>query len=461
MRESTLSAQQHHQLEAFQTITQIRDEAKAIDVLNKHSWDLNGAVSDVMESGVEVEPRTHFRKGSQQQSNFSRSDGATTDGTQYGAYRSLSFLRGLAARSLNALTPILKYPFFGGQLESTAADSQHVLATQLHYRGRPLNIMLGPYSDAAAKSSGSLLFVYLHSPLHQDTESFLRQTLCTEVMCEYLDRAEVVSWAGDISQNDGHWLAGILGVHGYPFIAVLGPGENSTSTSSCILYRHTGHIEPEALKAQISHYAHTAQGEQLRNHQAAAARLADRLLRMQQDREYEETLQRDMELIHSNAQPAQRGSQVAPPPDQYSHTQSPESNMGEFENAAEEWARDEVAVDIHAFSPEPSSSDCISVCVRLPGPLGGRITRRFLPSELLESVYKWVEAAALKPNALDEAHALYVLVSSMPRRIWSDRSVRLGDLVMGSSRQVMLFLEEKEADDSEGYTDEYDDDSDL
>lgn len=73
---------------------------------------------------------------------------------------------------------------------------------------------------AAAHADFKFLFVYLHSPEHEDTDTYVRSVLCNQEVVEYVN-SHFVSWGGNIQQPDAFNLAGRLNVSTYPCVALL------------------------------------------------------------------------------------------------------------------------------------------------------------------------------------------------------------------------------------------------
>jgi FAS-associated factor 2 len=73
---------------------------------------------------------------------------------------------------------------------------------------------------AAAHADFKFLFVYLHSPEHEDTDTYVRSVLCNPEVVEYVN-SRFVSWGGNIQQPDAFNLAGRLNVSTYPCVALL------------------------------------------------------------------------------------------------------------------------------------------------------------------------------------------------------------------------------------------------
>ena len=78
-----------------------------------------------------------------------------------------------------------------------------------------------------AEDENKFLFLYLHSPEHPFTYSFCRETLCSEVVTQFLD-ANFVCWGGLADRGDGLHMAATLRPGSFPFCAVLAPGSGDS-----------------------------------------------------------------------------------------------------------------------------------------------------------------------------------------------------------------------------------------
>lgn len=108
----------------------------------------------------------------------------------------------------------------------------------------------GSYTDAVkeAKSRGRMLFIYLHCPTHGETETFVRSTLCTESVCNFL-RENMIAWAGTIKHSDAYKLCQTLTVPSFPYVAALAP--QGAANNVAVVFRHTGLIDADTLITQL------------------------------------------------------------------------------------------------------------------------------------------------------------------------------------------------------------------
>lgn len=74
-----------------------------------------------------------------------------------------------------------------------------------------------------AQDEHKFVFLYLHLPNHPFTPHFCKETLCSEVVVQFLD-ANFVSWGGIADQAEGLHMATTLRPASYPFCAVVAPG---------------------------------------------------------------------------------------------------------------------------------------------------------------------------------------------------------------------------------------------
>ena len=73
-----------------------------------------------------------------------------------------------------------------------------------------------------AEQDHKFLFVYLHSPEHPFTQSFCRETLCSEVVTQFLD-VNFACWGGLADRGDGLQMVSTLRPSSFPCCAVIAP----------------------------------------------------------------------------------------------------------------------------------------------------------------------------------------------------------------------------------------------
>jgi len=76
-----------------------------------------------------------------------------------------------------------------------------------------------------AQDERKLLFLYLHSPNHPFAAELCRETLCNEVVVQFLD-ANFVSWGAIADRGEGFQMSGLLKPASFPFCAVIAPASD-------------------------------------------------------------------------------------------------------------------------------------------------------------------------------------------------------------------------------------------
>lgn len=73
-----------------------------------------------------------------------------------------------------------------------------------------------------AKDEHKFLFVYFHSPHHPFTPSFCSETLCCDLVVQFLD-ANYVCWGALADRGEGLQMATSLRASSFPFCALVAP----------------------------------------------------------------------------------------------------------------------------------------------------------------------------------------------------------------------------------------------
>lgn len=81
-----------------------------------------------------------------------------------------------------------------------------------------------------AADEHKFMFMYIHSPEHPFTPSFCRETLCSEIVVQFLD-ANFISWGGLASGGEGLQMANALRACTFPFCAVVAPASGDDNLS--------------------------------------------------------------------------------------------------------------------------------------------------------------------------------------------------------------------------------------
>ncbi len=147
--------------------------------------------------------------------------------------------------------------------------------------------------------------MYLHSPLHGDTEPFLRSCLCTADAKQAAADLGIVVWGGDVGTADGYEAAQKLRVTGFPFLGLYDAVRSSSSSSSSSSgasrtqyaerWRSEGLLTSRELVASLRRIGGALQGQRDAQRAQEMAREEERGWQRDQERDYAEAMARDLQ----------------------------------------------------------------------------------------------------------------------------------------------------------------------
>ncbi|RDD42132.1 FAS-associated factor 2 [Trichoplax sp. H2] len=108
----------------------------------------------------------------------------------------------------------------------------------------------GSYKQAvnSAKEGLQFLLVYIHSRMHQDTDTFCREVLCNEQFVEFINNNQVLTWGGDVDTYEGYREAcEALRPATFPFLAVISQRDNKM----VVVKRIEGLLELDEVVAML------------------------------------------------------------------------------------------------------------------------------------------------------------------------------------------------------------------
>lgn len=141
-----------------------------------------------------------------------------------------------------------------------------------------------------AKEEYKFLFVYLHYPDHPHTNIFCQNTLCSELVVQYLN-ATFVCWGATVNSSEEFHMSNALQATTFPFCALV---TSASYENLAVLQQVEGPVPPEAL-VEILQRALEEQGSALMNERLKEEDgiLSNRQLREGQDAAYQEALRED------------------------------------------------------------------------------------------------------------------------------------------------------------------------
>jgi FAS-associated factor 2 len=278
-----------------------------------------------------------------------------------------------------------------------------------------------------AVQSQSLLFVYLHSPLHRDSDNFCRRMLLNPTMLDWLNQHGVEALGVSIHTAQGAHLASLLQATSFPLIALLHP---RTATSMSLILRVEGPVLTQQLSVdQLLPYLQSALGRHLAVVAEGETRRLQREqevdLRRQQDQEYHETLAQDQE----------RERQVAAEREMEQQRQAQEEERVRLEV---EEAEQTIATAMSLVKPAPESGGTM---IRFVLPSGMKLNRRFASDETMAALRAFLRLQFHEKN-IDISDI--GLSTNFPRKSFNEHDDQSLE-ELGLSPQAVLMVQDLDA----------------
>uniref|UniRef100_A0A0C9QM23 TSA: Wollemia nobilis Ref_Wollemi_Transcript_25280_2167 transcribed RNA sequence n=1 Tax=Wollemia nobilis TaxID=56998 RepID=A0A0C9QM23_9CONI len=286
-----------------------------------------------------------------------------------------------------------------------------------------------------AKEEYKFLFVYLHDPNHPHTDIFCKKTLCSDLVVQYLD-ANFVCWGASVNSNEGFHMRNALQATTFPFCALV---TSASHESLAVMQQVEGLVPPEAL-VEILQGVVEEQGSALMNARLEEEEgiLSNRRLREEQDAAYQAALRADQERQHhTQLQSGQvskesEGKQRTKPTEKDfpSQFRRRENAPAEKQFSTQSSRKENASAD--GVEPE-NGPNVTQILIRFPN--GDRKERRFLCTDRVRSVYKYVDSVGLV------AAGTYKLITTFPKREYGSDKMNLTLKEAGLHPQASLFLD--------------------
>ncbi|XP_062074654.1 plant UBX domain-containing protein 10 [Humulus lupulus] len=319
-------------------------------------------------------------------------------------------------------------------VSAAAAEAMEFVAGfERDYGSRRPNFVSEGFMDALQRSRNEfkLLFVYLHSPDHQDTPSFCERTLCSEVLAAFVNE-NFVSWGGSIRSSEGFKMSNSLKASRFPFCAVV---MAATNQRIALLQQVEGPKTPEELLTVLQRVLEESAPVLVTARLDAEERRSNIRLREEQDAAYRAALEADQARERQRKEEQERLEREAAEAERKrkEEEEARERAAREAEEKAAALARirEEKALSLGA---EPDKGPNVTqVLVRFPA--GERKERRFHSTATIQAVYDYVDSL----GCLDVEN--YSLVSNFPRVVYGPEKLALSLKEAGLHPQASLFVE--------------------
>jgi len=299
--------------------------------------------------------------------------------------------------------------------------SKFISQFESNYGRQHPRMIEGSFSTALnrAKNEFKLLIVYLHCSINPNTDQFCREILCNNLITEFFDE-HFLFWTGDISDKDGYWVSNTLQASGYPFLAVVRQNLVGGFTP---VYQIDKIITCEELMEQLTSILEAHEPILTNQRIEQEERTRDRLLREEQEREFQQSLLEDQEKEKRIREERQR----------IEEKQREEAYQRQEEERKKQDKIKRQEELLNKLPPEPSAGEGVTQLIfRLSD--GSRLQRRFYRTDKLQLVYDFIDSKNIEQNDYD-------LVTNFPLRKFDDKTKTLAELDLYP--QASLFISSK------------------
>ncbi|TPX69269.1 hypothetical protein SpCBS45565_g02606 [Spizellomyces sp. 'palustris'] len=442
-----LTADQRDKLQNFQAITNQEDLDAALAILENHGWDLQRSVHSVFEEvGTDHTPEDAPQPAPSTSTNSTTSGGLQRQTVSLWTLLTLpvtlplriawAILSYAASFLPPSLRPIPRTPAAQTRRSTTPGDSKAAAARFLldfeqTYGTQHPQFFQGTYTQALQKAKSEIryLLVYLHSPEHDDTSGFCRQTLGSESLSPFLIQKNILVWAGDVRNSEEFQVSNILSATKYPFLAIIAPHQSSLK----VVERIEGPCSPDEVIAAVTRVIEQVDPQLLSIRAERQAREQARTIREQQDEAYQASLRADQEKERRAREERERQEK-----EQAAAEKAEKDREARIEAKKK---RKQHLTDTLPAEPDASESELSKLSIRLPS--GERVVRRFRADDTMQNLYDFVETRDLLPLELDVD---FVIVNTYPRKVYvnMEETLRNAGLVPNASLVVEEKIEEDE-----------------
>lgn len=300
-----------------------------------------------------------------------------------------------------------------------------------------------------AKKNLQFLLVILVSPEHDETASFIKDTLLSQEVVDFIRNPDnnIILWAGNVQDSEAYQVSTALNCTKFPFAGLIVHTPQVSSTAMGVATRIVGPT-PAAQFVSKLRQAMQAHIEPLNRVRAQRAeQQATRNLRQQQDSAYERSLATDRERARKKREEAERKARE-------------EKEALEREQAAERYAANlsqwrKWRASSIPNEPPATEKDVVRISLRMPN--ADRVVRKFAADADIEELYAYVECYDILQSGEDvtgvsepagfEHEYNFQLVSPMPREVYDLKAGGTIKERIGRSGNLIVERTDLESDD--------------
>lgn len=297
--------------------------------------------------------------------------------------------------------------------------------------------------DLAKKELKFLLFV-LVSPEHDDTESFMRETLLSSQVVSFINDPanEIILWGGNVLDSEAYQVSMEYNCTKFPFsgLVCLTPKQGSTRMGT--IKRIVGPIPPSKYVSELRTAIEKYSAELIAAKSERMERDAARNIREEQDSAYERSLAQDRERARQRREEAEAAAEA----ERRAAQEAEESaRQAELREKWRVWRAGRIEAE-----PEAGTKGTVRIALMLPERLGGqRIVRRFKGEAPMEELYAFAEChdvpaeereGAEKPEGYVHEYD-FAIASVMPRKVYEVSGGAMRDVIGSSGNLIVEDLE--------------------
>ncbi|XP_010928213.1 plant UBX domain-containing protein 10 [Elaeis guineensis] len=277
-----------------------------------------------------------------------------------------------------------------------------------------------------AKDESKFVFLYLHDPDHPYTAPFCRNTLCSQLVVEFLD-TNFVSWGAVANRGEGSEMVAALKAASFPFCAVVAP---ISGESIAVLQQVEGPVSPEEL-VNILQKTIEEQGSAfraLRTEEEEKIR-ANRQLRAEQDAAYLESLKKDKVKEGAQQRLVEEAARAAAERWEKANNERLQRKPPQKQLSSK---TKDASKETQTVTSRKTKSTT-KILIRFPN--GQRIEQSFLCTDTIRSIFRHIDSLDV-PGI-----GSYRLISNFPRKVYGYEQLEMTLKDAGLHPSATLFLE--------------------
>ena len=282
------------------------------------------------------------------------------------------------------------------QLQPRDSASRFIREFTEDYGPNQLPFLETSYASAldTAKRDLSFLLVVLLSPEHDDTSSWVRETLLAPSVSSYLSEQNnnILLWGGSVQDSEPYQVSLALNTTKFPFAALIAHTPSVSATAMSVVTRLVGPM-PAAqflskVQRAVEQYGPGLEEARRKRRETDAVRS----LREQQNSAYERSLAKDRERARLKREAEERRMR-----EEKEAMRAIEEKERRDRNlkAWRKWRAARIESE-----PGPDVPDVVRISIRMPD--GERVVRRFRGDKELEELYAFVECWDILKGAQDK-----------------------------------------------------------